>query len=59
MILGIILTFICFLLLIPYVFSVNKINGQVVSLFGEIPRSDINKIIKQCENYYADFLEDK
>lgn len=46
-------------LLIPIVFSVQRTNNKVLSLFGYIPISDINELANKCERFMANNLEER
>lgn len=58
MILGIIFLVISQVFLIPIVFSVNKTNNKVLSLFGIIPEQEIRVLVSKCENYMSEHLDD-
>ena len=59
MILGIVFLTVAIGVLIPIVFSVQKTNNKVLSLFGIIPMIEIKELSDKCEKYINNFLEEK
>ena len=59
MILGIIFSCCSIGILIPIVFSVQKTNNKVLSLFGIMPINEIKFLSEKCEKFNALFLEEK
>eukprot|EP01017_Pseudomicrothorax_dubius_P031785 TRINITY_DN4093_c0_g1_i1.p1 TRINITY_DN4093_c0_g1~~TRINITY_DN4093_c0_g1_i1.p1 ORF type:complete len:786 (+),score=179.07 TRINITY_DN4093_c0_g1_i1:207-2564(+) len=47
------------MILIPIVLSVHKTNNKVLSLFGYIPRHEIEELVSKCENYVVKYLKDQ
>ena len=58
-IVGIVLLIIAMGILIPIIFSVQKTNTKVFSLFGIIPLQEIRILAEKCEKYLIKFMEEK
>ena len=58
MIIGLIILFISQIVLIPIVFSVQRTNNRVLSLFGYIPTREIKELAGRCERFIQKYLED-
>jgi hypothetical protein len=58
MIVGLIILFLSQLILIPIVFSVQRMNNKVLSLFGYIPLNEISELASKCERFIQKYLED-
>ena len=59
MILGIVFVLFAQLILVPIVFSVDKTNNKVLSLFGYIPPLEIGELAGKCEKFITNYIEDK
>ena len=58
LILAIVFISIASLVIIPIIFSVEKSNNKVISLFGLIPQNEIKYICEQCNSYYENYIEE-
>ena len=59
MIVALVVVAVSMVIIVPFVFSVQKTNNRVLSLFGYIPRNDINLLADKCERYLDTYLEDR
>lgn len=46
-------------IIVPFVFTVQKTNNRVLSLFGYIPSADLHLLADKCEKYLDIYLEDR
>lgn len=58
MIIGIVFLCLTQLIIIPKIFSVNKTNMKVLSLFGYIPPEEVEELAEKCETYMETFLDE-
>jgi len=58
LILGIVFLAIPQLFIIPKIFSVNKTNMKVLSLFGYIPPEEVEELAEKCEEYIEVYLDE-
>jgi hypothetical protein len=59
MILAIIFLVLAQFILIPIVFSVQKTNTRVISLFALVPVDEIKLLAECCEKYMEDFVDNE
>ena len=58
MILGIVFIAVPQLFIIPKIFSVNKTNMKVLSLFGYIPPEEVEELAERCEQFILIYLDE-
>jgi len=58
MLIGIAFLLAAIFIMLPKIFSVNKTNMKVLSLFGYILPDEVQKLADKCENYMEEYLDE-
>ncbi len=58
MLVGIVFLLAAMLIMLPKIFSVNKTNMKVLSLFGYILPQEVQKLAEKCEQYMEEHLDE-
>jgi len=58
MLIGIFFLFAAIFIMLPKIFSVNKTNMKVLSLFGYILPDEVQKLADKCESYMEEYLDE-
>ena len=58
MLVGITFLLAAMLIMLPKIFSVNKTNMKVLSLFGYILPQEVQKLAEKCEQYMEEYLDE-
>mgnify|MGYP007016668501 FL=1 len=59
MIAALVLVFIFEFAIVPSIFSVQKTNNRVLSLFGYIPEASIDELAEKCEIFLENYIDDR